>query len=501
MQTFKAVEANRRRYHQDGMRNSVHRSSLLVPAFAGSRASVSFLNHFLVKRGYPEVGCRLTAIDGDGRRIDSLLSLVDEPRVYDVPLSGMFGDEAATWLVEFFASRNLYIPFPAAMVNHYGDNFANAVHSFNRVLNDVFEDDGIGAATTAETFIEVRNDAVGQSFVDFCAGTARCTGALGFELATADGRRFAGTVVLDQPRLTHRRIALREAIPDAPAGVGGTLVVRQPRQPMFFGRLFSGVLATDGAFSANHSYYSAGGRAEYWENREPGYRTYPFFPEIENVVRLFPVYAAGTLEIELAVAAPDGRPLGRFAAGRVTSPGSAPLDIPINGRLAAAGVDPADVGAFTVLARPVDGNTPTRIAHQLVHADPAGRGIASSVPVGLFSRNVFVPEGKRGFSWGQVLTNPGTTSWLGICGGPYDRAEADLHLDFYGTGGLIESRQLALPAGGVARFRYPDELPAVAAAAGASPVWYVARSRSPELTGYVATRCEASGHLTAEHSF
>jgi hypothetical protein len=77
MKSFKSVEETRRAYHQDGARNSVHRSSLMVPELPGSDVEISFLNHFLLKRGMKKVACRVTAVDTSGERIEARLHPIE----------------------------------------------------------------------------------------------------------------------------------------------------------------------------------------------------------------------------------------------------------------------------------------------------------------------------------------------------------------------------------------------------------------------------------------
>ena len=85
-----------------------------------------------MKRGYKNIACRITALDPEGKRIESWLLTVDEPRVYTLKLTGMLSEPVDGYLVEFFAAENLYIPFPAVMVNHRGPSHLNMVHSCNR---------------------------------------------------------------------------------------------------------------------------------------------------------------------------------------------------------------------------------------------------------------------------------------------------------------------------------------------------------------------------------
>ena len=110
MKSFLEVEKNRRNYHQDGARNSIHRASLLIPNLGAGNTRVSFLNHFLLKRGCEKIGCRITAIDHNGKRIESRLVSIDAPVAYDLPLTESFSEEANSFQVEFFAADNIFFP-------------------------------------------------------------------------------------------------------------------------------------------------------------------------------------------------------------------------------------------------------------------------------------------------------------------------------------------------------------------------------------------------------
>ena len=54
--------------------------------------------------------------------------------------------------IDFFSERNLFIPFSAVIITHVGKNFCNVVHSYNRILNDVFEDDKINKNHVSSIF-------------------------------------------------------------------------------------------------------------------------------------------------------------------------------------------------------------------------------------------------------------------------------------------------------------------------------------------------------------
>jgi hypothetical protein len=500
MKTFKDVEANRRNYHADPALNSVHRASLTVPEIPGATVEISFVNHFLLKRNYRHVACRVTAVNPHGERIESRLYPVDEPRVYDLTLTGGFDGAVDTYLVEFFAAENLFIPFPAVMVNHRGDAFLNTVHAYNRVLNDVFEDDAINARVVAEASIDVQIDRQTDTFFMFTSGPRACREDLGVELI-AGSNTLQATVALDQPRLTTRAISLKELFPGAPEVASGFLKVHQPAQPMFYGRLFTGRRTGGNAFSANHSYYDSSTAAEYWDDDTPSRRTYPYFPELSNTIRMHPIMSAGRLALSLEFYAADGALLGRRDAGELTSPGPRMAEISVDEAAAAAGIDGGEIASFSLIARPAAGATPSRVNHQLVHGAGA---LASSINMSLDNLHIFRKRGAPGFKWGQVPVGGDIDSWLGFATDRPDGRGCELEVTFYDRAGEVATRHWTLPANGAVIVRPAEllarELERSLARSGGN-LWYVARSDRTDVTGYTVSRHSASNHCTGEHNF
>lgn len=505
MKSFKSVEENRRAYHQDAARNSVHRSSLMVPELPGSDVEISFLNHFLLKRGMENVACRVTAVDTDGQRIEARLHTVDEPRVYRIPLSGMADGNVASYIVEFFSPDNLFIPFPAVMVNHFGSDFLNSVHSYNRVLNDVFEDDAVNSNQVAEASIDVRLDSDTDGFAIFTAGPQPCRDTLEVEFSMGEDVRQA-SVPLDVPRFGNQTISLKALFPDIASGNvarSGVLKMRQPLQPMFYGRMLAGMRQTNGAISANHSYYDSTGVEEYWDDARSSVRMYPLFDGLRASARFYPIMSPGEVSIALDAYDKSGQALGTVEAGTITSPGGHHLDVCVTDELARAGLEGA--ASYAVRGTPTAGNTPTRIAHQAVYGDSARPGrLESSISVGLVNPNVFLPEGKTGMAWGQVPLGGEIESWLGIVGANPKGSDDTLDLQFYDETGLAGSINLPLPEAGCVCVD-PAQL-AETACGGSHPeelryLWFEARTQRPDLQAIVVSRHAASGHCTGEHNF
>lgn len=494
MKKYKDYEATRRRHHADPDSDTVHRSSLLVPELPGADVEISFLNHFLLKRGYRKVACRVTAIDHEGRKLHARLETVTEPRVYRLPLSRMAGGAAASHMVEFFAAENLVIPFPAVMINHEGPDFLNSVHAYNRVLNDPFEDDAINTVQSPEASIDVEDGA--ETFLVFMAGAQRCQGALDLRLSTPERVRTS-TIALDVPRLCPRVVPLTEAFGDPSPVPTGVLSVRQPRQPMFYGRLLAGRRRPGGAFTANHSYYDSSSSPEYWSDRAESFRTYPFFPDLAAVVRVYPIMSPGCVALSVEAHDPAGRSLAVWEAGELESPGTRFLETNVGDTLDVRGIDRHNVSSFTVRARPVDGEAPTRINHQLLY----GRGgLFASLNVSLAHPSVFVPAGKTGFAWGQVPVGGDVRSRLGFVTNTPGGDACDVALTLYDEAGEIGQKVYRLSANAGVRIDAAD-LVADAAAGAPRRIWYIARAVRPDISIFTVTRHERSGHTSGEHSF
>lgn len=500
MKSFKAVEATRRGYHADAARDSVHRSSLLVPALPNAAVDVSFLNHFLLKRGYPRVGCRVSEIDGEGTRIRTNLIQIDAPRSYTFKLSEGAHPDCASFMVEFFAAENLFIPFPAVMVNHRGKGFLNSVHSYNRVLNDVFEDDAINSVNQREAAIDVRVDEQVCTFLVFSAGQLPCEGALDVRL-DHEGRRYERAVPVSVSRFNHRVVNLRDIFPALNRVTGGVLTVQQPRQPMFYGRMLVGRATADGAFSANHSYYDSSGVAEYWEDGRPSVRLFPFLRTLDNRLRFFPILSPGRLHLAVTPRDAAGHALGRIEVGTLESPGGEPVDVSVNDACRAAGIDPMQVSAFAVEATPEQGGTPTRVNHQLVYG---GGGLESSINMSLVNPNVFTPAGKAGFTWGQLPIGGTFESQLAITTNEPNGESCEVDLRFYDENGLVAEHRLHLVAGTATILKPEDVLPDTTLARtekGLEYVWFELRAKRPDIYGYAVARHRQTGHCSGEHSF
>jgi len=496
VKSFHAVDRNRRDYHRDASANSVHRSSLLVPEIAGCRAMISFNNHFLLKRGYERVTMKVTGVGCDGESVAARSMIVEDPRVHTIDLGSFVDTEdcVMSYVVEFFSVDNLFIPFPAVMVNHVGDDFINVVHSYNRVLNDVFEDDSVNATKVPESSVDCQIDDAVDTFVQFMSGPLSSGPVELFIDITGRGLHESGLWTSAPSRLQPCDISVGEIVgKGTSAPLGTTLRVEQPRQAMFYGRLLSGVRSRSShAFSANHSYYDSSGVPEYFDSPNAA-RRLPYFEGCRNRVILYPICSPSELDIWV-----DFGELGVSPARLLVSPGTESVILDIDEFVGELGGHAPT--SFVVCSRNRAGGSPTRVSLQARYGSPIGSPLEASINMVLYHDEVFRARGGS-YTWGQVLAAPQYESRLGIGWGGARAEGASAEVSIFNEEGLVTKKSLVVTENDWSLFDTRTIAGWAATQSDTSFLWFEARSEQPGLTALAFHWDSLSGHASGEHSF
>lgn len=491
------VEKSRSEHYADNQRDSVHRSSLLVPVLPNSEVSISLLNHFFIKRHISSVGCKVTAIDKNGVRLTSRLTTISEPRVYTMHLQRDFDENAASFLVEFFSSENIYIPFPAVMVNHSTKNAISSVHSFNRVLADVFEDDDVNAIHVQEAAIDITQDPNLSTFFVLAAGPYNLQAPITLRLSNKESE-LTHSMNVNIPRFTQQMFELKNVVPEW-SQLQGTLFIDQPDQKLFYGRLFVGQIAKDGSFVGNHSYYdSSHVDGEFWGNKNHSLRTYPLFEELDTLIRFYPIMSPSTLELSIIFNSPNGEPMASTNARTLTSPSNDFFELDIKKSAQDAGIEAGMINSFTVEARPSNGNTPTRVNHQIVYKKSA---IESSINISLQNHNVLHSKSRPRTSWGQLINSSEFESWLSLANDGHEDPVSAVQIKFYDENGFLASESVEVPQRSVRSVNIVEMLNRQGLKASGDFLWYEYECANYFLTAFSISRHVNTGNCTGEHSF
>ena len=495
MKSFKNVEKNRINYHTNKNHSTVHRSSLLAPKIENAATWISFLNHFLIKRNYKRVVCKITSVAKNGSFIDSVSLEIEKPMVYSICLDELFELklQISEYIIEFFSENNLYIPFPAVNVNHVGKGFVNTCHSYNRVLNDCFEDDLINSNHVSESSIDVLVNKDYDTFFNFVSGPISAPGKIEVSLKTND-KNFTKEISINQSKLTNKNYFISEIFEESDISTGAVLKISQPKQKMFYGRLLSGIIEKQTKyFSANHSYYDSSDTKEYFDN-SLSQRIYPFFQNYYNGITFYPVMSPSDIHIHIEYLL-HGEII-KSKSWVISSPSGNPLNIDINKII---GKNKQFVSAFSVVAT-VDGSKiPTRVNHQIQYSTSSSSCLKCSINTSLLNSEVFVPQGRPSFVWGQILLDLNYTSNLGLFFvSSLDGNEENISVEIYSESGIVWSFDSKLSPGESLILNQDDFNLKLDEGIF---FWYVAKSKRSDLSAQFFHTNIKTGHSSGEHNF
>lgn len=435
MKSLIQIEKDRKFYHSFKNQKTVHRSSLFAPKIENCDTIITFLNHFYLKRKYKSVACKISSISNTGELINTTTFDVIGTRVYLINLDKILYSKKIinNYLIEFFSNKNLFIPFPAVMINHLGKGFCNMVHSYNRTLNDVFEDDKIGRHNVKEAAIDIIDDKSYSSFFHFATGNYPLKANIDFEYISNE-KKLKKSLQINMPRLNHKRISLDKIFGKKYLKSNGVIKIQQPKQRLFYGRVLAGIenIKTK-QFTCNHSFYDSSNVKEYMNNSY-SFNTYPFFSEFLNKIIMYPIMSPCNLEMFISFK--KNNKIFKSNTFKINSSSKKPLEISINNIVDVLQIKDVTAFSFNVFSK--NSKIPTRVPHQLIYGSLDKKtNLNTSINVVLVNHSIFVPKNKKGYCWGQILVCKNYIFKLGICfKDSNNNTEDKIKLKFYSQNGL-----------------------------------------------------------------
>ena len=494
MKDYLQVQKDRVNYHAQPSRNTIHRSSLTAPDFPKSNTWISFINHFLLKRNYKSIALKLSAIDKFGNLLDSQTIQITKPIVYSFNLNKIFSNvDAKNYLIDFYSDKNLFIPFPAVVVSHLGKDFCNTVHSFNRILNDVFEDDKINKNHVSEASFDVKINNTYDTFFNLNTGISNIENEDILISYSKNNYKFNKKIKVSLSRLSYKSFFFSKILPKNIDG--GVVKIKQPKQKLFYGRMLAGrINKKTGAFSANHSYYDSSKIKEYFSSSESS-RTYPYFEKFLNQITMYPIFSPSKLNLSLKIYSKNKEyisPIFKFSSSSRSQ-----LNIIVNDFVNLNKIK--NVSAFSLIANSKNGKIPTRVNHQLIYSNiDKLNSLKCSINLSLTNKNVFIPKHKTSFIWGQIINHKDYNSKLGICFKNSNGLTDKVKINFYNENGKVKTLNKKLfPS----KSLILDTNKLFGKSKNLRFYWYNAECKRPDLSAYSFHINKKSGNSSGEHNF
>jgi hypothetical protein len=425
MRTLQEVLTNEGPAQAGSFRKPAFRSSGLFPIYedADIHTRLTFLGYWPLRSKGRDVGIFVTVRDEYGAPVLRKHFNVSAPQVYALDIRELMADSPeripahGSIEMEVFSSGDLVFPFPAVVLNYYGDNFSTVVHTSQRVFNDA--EDAANSLTfrVPEGGFNIYGSQDMEPFVDIINGpNAKDICDLQCTVSSLSGTQLSGTVSIGalQP---YQRVTFRPGEHfDLPGLLGdkpGTLTFNHPFTDVFPRFVVGNRQRSLPGMSISHSIYDMRAVSDYWPS--PGdewlhnARMIPAFITGDMFTKLYmySISSHSLLALDCELFDSAGKLMGHAEdVARIDSPTGhmSCLDI---GKLAdALAVDRSEVHGARVSTRPLDGHdAPARIGGCL---DIGHNGRSGRLPTNI-SFAFIAPnpgrEGRGSFRWGPLLAD------------------------------------------------------------------------------------------------
>ncbi|KAF3363365.1 Uncharacterized protein PHSC3_000053 [Chlamydiales bacterium STE3] len=505
----------------------IFRASAIFPAMHTKDISsrLLFMGYWLLKRNIAEIQCVVTLRFEDGRLLARTSFSITEAKAFRIELLP-FLEQAnlldknflGSFEVEFFSSQNLVFPFPAAVINYYGDHFSTVVHTAQRVYNDFEDLENNSQTKVPESGFTIYKDVEREPFLSLINGGAvQHDSKMDFTFFNHKGETLTHTKALGDlsPYQALFLYPARE-IPELEhflGGFPGTCKVGFNVSWIFPRLLVGNFLHHPFSFAITHSYYDCSAAtkdSDYWTPSDPAW-----FPEslmipilqsdqMYTQVAFYPIYSPSMFSLDIEIYNQKGSLLGSLPDYiQIKTPSSDFLCLSFKEILTKMNLGHLrePLGARLAAKNKAGEKIPTRIK---VAFDIGfnGKALPCNICTNLQPYNPALKTKTQSFKWGPLLSDmPGSSVWIMNSQPKIDyQDKATIALTFYreqDTQTLL--KEIVLVPEGFAIID-PDNDPELQAFLNGQIGWFTAISTNPYTTTYYFSM-NRSGVVGGDHGF
>ena len=171
MKTYKAHLQSTSFFNQDVQ---VFRSSAIFPIFLNEllNCKINFLSYWMLKKKIKAVSCVYSIRDKNGKIIIKKSILITSTKNYEFSLRDLLKKKIfiGSIEIEFFSSRNLVFPFPAVIINYFGEDSNSFVHTCGRIYNNYQDKIENNRMQVPECGFDIFPDKIFKPFFSFVNG-------------------------------------------------------------------------------------------------------------------------------------------------------------------------------------------------------------------------------------------------------------------------------------------------------------------------------------------
>lgn len=436
----------------------IYRSSAIFPVIhqEGISTRLLFLGYWLLKRSIDQIAAVVTLRSPAGEILARQLLTIVEAKAYRIEVQELLLqsrgiDETKPFEgsleVEFYAATNLVFPFPAVVVNYYGEAFSSVVHTAQRVYNDYEDMQKNSQTSVPESGFNIHVDEKSEPFIGLVNGAGvQKEAQVKFEFYNRMGEVLKHTQQLGELKPYESRVLFPAREINLQSFLGGSEGACKAKFNLcwVFPRLLVGNRQrAPEAVSITHTYYDcskATSSSDYWRAPEPAWHSasvmLPLWLDPAHFTNayFYPIYSPSSLAIDAEIFSPAGSLLGsKQNVLRIDSPCQGFALISFKELLEELKIEPVAQLAARIIARPLgDSLMPARVKLGLDIGHTLG-GLPCNICMNLHPFNPPFANKRNSFKWLPFLGDqPSAAVWL-MNSSPYKEYQqtASLELNFY----------------------------------------------------------------------
>ena len=314
----------------DVNRKPVFRSSAIFPAIQTDfyTTNIMFLGYWLIKRKIREITILITLRSKDGKIVTRNTLLVDSPKSYSIELNSLLQNTSnknseffGSIELEIFSIHDMVFPYPALVLQYYGENFNTCVHTLGRIYNDFEDLHENEVSRVPESGFDISCSKDLEPFVSFVNGPISNSNALfNYVITNSESEKFSGNFNLGeiQPYET-MLLKLKENIPNLDKilkNKSGSITLEHNLEG-FFPRFLAGNFQNSlDSLSFTHTFYDCSSShdiSDYWDRTTDEFYDcsvyVPIFIDNNQYTELviYPNFSPSEFDLDISLHDSDGK--------------------------------------------------------------------------------------------------------------------------------------------------------------------------------------------------
>ena len=265
---------------QESLRKPILRSSGIFPVIKNENFSsrILFMGYWLLKRNIPEVSIIITLRSNDGKIILRKIQTINSSKAFSIELDSLLheininSDFLGSLEIEINTTRDMVFPYPALVLEYFGNDFSTCVHTMERIYNDFEDLNENEQSKVPESGFDIYCNQDLDSFMAFVNGPLKNQdGVVDYVITNSKSEKLSGSFHLGtiNPYET-KFIKLTEHISDLENFLGnysGSISLNHNFEGFYPRLLVGNIQNSFPSVSFTHSYYdctSCNSESDFW---------------------------------------------------------------------------------------------------------------------------------------------------------------------------------------------------------------------------------------------